>query len=437
MKVYSRLINYFFASIIGFSIPIFFAYLDMWELEIDTNFSNLSDMVKSQNVYVFSGVCFPLIFIILSELLYKVKAQNDLIRKDFDFLKIILNATPDAIVFLNEEQEIIFQNNQFKLLFSDFQEVIDSANLFNYFNQVEYIQKEIYIDSNISDAHPFLMNFKLTTLNNQKNYFVSLKDLKNLKDKERIIETQNHQMIEKNKLASMGEMAAGIAHEINNPLTVIHSNNSLVLKLAEKNSFDIEKIKKITSKTREQVERITNIIRSLRNLSRGLANEDLEHFDIGQVVEESISLAKMRDKGRKIEFHFDSSEVWAFGNRGQIVQVILNLLNNAIDAIEIQKEPWIKIDFKQKAEVISLFIIDSGEGIETEVLNKIFMPMYTTKGVGKGTGLGLSLSRTFIEQNGGTLDYFHGKGNTCFKITLRAGEKIVSESSETDNSEAA
>ena len=143
------------------------------------------------------------------------------------------------------------------------------------------------------------MSFKLAKFNNRKNYFISFKDLKNLKDKEKIIEEQKHQMVEKNKLASLGEMAAGIAHEVNNPLTVIHSNNSIIKKLVSKDNLDPDKLKKLTEKTREQIERITAIITSLRNLSRGMANENNESFAFGQVLSEAISLAKIRDKSKR------------------------------------------------------------------------------------------------------------------------------------------
>jgi phosphoglycerate-specific signal transduction histidine kinase len=436
MNIFNRVLNYLLAFALGLSIPVFFAYLDMWELEIDTNLSNLFDMLKSQNIYQFSALFFPIIFIFVTELIQQVKAKNILLIEEFEYLKVLLNATPDAIIFLNEDQEIIFQNNQFKLLFNRFDNVIENTNLSDFFNQVEYIQKEVTLDSNISKDHCFLMSFKLAKFKNRKNYFISFKDLKNLKDKEKIIEEQTHQMVEKNKLASLGEMAAGIAHEINNPLTVIHSNNTIIQKLISRDKFDITKIDKLTSKTREQIERITAIITSLRNLSRGLANEENESFSIDQVLNESIRLAKIRDKSKKIIFQFNNKPFCAYGNRGQIVQVILNLLNNAIDAIETLEDPWISLELKDNDKYVDLFITDSGEGIPKEVADKIFIPMYTTKDVGKGTGLGLSLSRTFIEQNKGSLNYITEQDNTCFKISLIKSDPIKENSNKGDKKAA-
>ena len=406
------------AAILGLGIPVFFSLLDIWELELEMTFSNLIDVLKSQNIYIFSFIFFPIVFIIITQLILKVRLNQAELEQEFNYLKVILNSSPDAIIFLDENQKPVFQNNQFRLLFNDLNMVLNSNNLRQFFKQVEFLQKEINIDSNLSLNHPFLMNFKLAKYKGRQNYFISLKDLKKLKDKEHIIESQKHQMIENNKLAALGEMAAGIAHEINNPLTVIHSNNTLIHKLTTMQNTDPEKILRLSDKTKDQIERITTIITSLRNLSRGLANQDLEDFSLDLVITEAIDLAKLRDKGKRIIFQFNNQKSNVYANRGQVVQVVLNLLNNAIDAIEEHIDPWISIEIIIDTENTSIFITDSGKGIPEETIKKMFIPLYTTKDVGKGTGLGLSLSRSFIEDNNGELIYLNNNGNTCFKITL-------------------
>lgn len=421
MRKNKQILNYLIAGLMGVFIPVFFSFIDIWELQLQVTPSNLIAVLESQNIYLFSALFFPIIFIMMSNLVYKIRKNNLILSNEFEYLKVILNSTPDAIVFLNDKKEILFQNNQFRLLFDDFQNVLDETKLNHFFDQVEYLQREITVNSNLSETHPFLMSFKLTKYKKQRNYFLSFKDLKNLKDKEKIIQSQKNQMIEKNKLASLGEMAAGIAHEINNPLTVIHSNNSMLQRIMDKGLGEKspDKIKRLTSKTTEQVERITRIITSLRNLSRGLANEEVEEFDIDQVINESIELAKIRDKSRCVQYRYAPRKFSVIGNRGQIVQVILNLINNAIDAIEAQDSPWIKVETAlNEQETLSIKIIDSGEGIPENIVKKIFLPMYTTKDIGKGTGLGLSLSRNFIEENNGTLEYISSLDNTCFEITL-------------------
>ena len=139
MKLILRLTYHIASIILGLSIPVFFAYLDMWELQIDTNMSNLMDMVKSQNIYQFSAIFFPVTFMIVTELIVQVKAKNREVLQEFEYLKVLLNAAPDAIIFLDEDQRVIFQNNQFKLLFNNFLNVIKETNITDFFNQVEYL----------------------------------------------------------------------------------------------------------------------------------------------------------------------------------------------------------------------------------------------------------------------------------------------------------
>ena len=103
---------------------------------------------------------------------------------------------------------------------------------------------------------------------------------------------------------------------------------------------------------------------------------------------------------------------------GEIVQVLLNLLNNAYDAISESSEKWIKVELKKEPKSIAIWVTDSGGGIPTEVQKKIMQPFFTTKEVGKGTGLGLSISRGIIESHHGQLILDTSSANTCFIIKL-------------------
>ena len=102
----------------------------------------------------------------------------------------------------------------------------------------------------------------------------------------------------------------------------------------------------------------------------------------------------------------------------QVEQVILNLLNNAIDAIELNETKWVKIDFLKKETSIIISVTDSGKGIPDDIVEKIMQPFYSTKETGKGTGLGLSISKGIIENHKGTLTYDGSIGNTRFLIEL-------------------
>lgn len=421
MKLPIYIFKFIALTCAGIVLPILFALVDMWQLGLEITLSNLRDVIKGQNIYLFSLAFFPIVNNSLFLLYRSLRTSHEELLRESKYHKNLLNANPDGILILDQNLELIFCNDSFRYIFNSIDQVLVDSDLKNTIPIVSFFQKEFLLDSNFMKRHPFLVSFKQTIYNNEINYFLSFKDIKDIKDQEEIIKDQNQQMIEKNKLASLGEMAAGIAHEINNPLTVISSNTSLVSKLYEKNKLDEEKLKSLNQKTLAQVERITTIIKSLRSLSHGMANEQMENFQLFELMNESINLAKLKDKYKKIDFRLEQTDVVAFGNRGQIVQVVLNLLNNAIDAIEHLESPWIKVQFKSDKNFLHIFIMDSGPGIEEELRDKIFVPMFTSKPVGKGTGLGLSLSRSFMNQNMGELVYETTDGHTCFIISLLKG----------------
>ncbi len=284
MQKFKKLAHYTLSLILGLTIPVGYVVNELLSKDQELSFLAIFDYLVCHKFFMAGAVIFPIISFYIFFLIKQIESKNKIIQEEFEYLKVLLNANPDAIIFLNEDQEIIFQNNQFNLLFDKYSHILKHTSINHFFNQVEFIQKEVHIDSNISSNHPFLMSFKLTKFQNRKNYFISFQDLKSLKDKEEIIEDQKHQMIEKNKLASLGEMAAGIGHEVNNPLTVIHSNNSIIKRLIQQPNVNKDRILKLTDKTKNQIERITNIITSLRNLSRGLANEEKEVFALGQLL---------------------------------------------------------------------------------------------------------------------------------------------------------
>lgn len=424
MKLTRYLVKSLILAVIGILIPVLFAIAEIWRVDIALSFQNLFEVFKNQNIYLFSVVLFPILSNVLFFLFKRVKKSHEELKREARYHENLLNANPDGILILNKDLNLIFCNDSFRYTFHSIEQVLIDEQLKRTIPVVSFFEKEFYLDSNFMNDHPFLVSFKQTTYNDEINYYLSFKDIKTFKEQEEIIKNQNQHMIEKNKLASMGEMAAGIAHEINNPLTVISSNASLINKLQKKGRITPEKLLSLNEKTLSQVERITNIVKSLRSLSHGMANDQMENFSLYELLEESINLAKMSEKSKKIEFKLDFSSEQAFGNRGQIVQVVLNLLNNAMDAIQEQDSPWIKIQFKEDRNHHHIYIIDSGHGIDQDLQDKIFVPMFTSKPVGKGTGLGLSLSRSFMNQNMGDLVYATLDGNTCFILNLVKGINV-------------
>lgn len=239
--------------------------------------------------------------------------------------------------------------------------------------------------------------------------------------------------IQSSKLAALGEMAAGIAHEVNNPLAVIVSANSLNRRFIQKSqSLDLDVKEKLLlniANIESTCLRIGKIIQSLLAFSRDGQKDPFEKTSIRKVILESIDLCRSKARQKNVEIKISEiSENVVYPMRSiPFSQVIVNLISNAIDAIESLDEKWIRIDVNENDQIIQISVTDSGHGIEKEIAEKMMQPFFTTKIVGKGTGLGLSISYGIIKDHGGNLSINMESKNTQFLISL---PKNVLETSE-------
>jgi signal transduction histidine kinase len=237
------------------------------------------------------------------------------------------------------------------------------------------------------------------------------------------------QLIRSEKMASLGMLVAGVAHEINTPMGAINSNNDMFIRSFEKirKLFDSQSANDEEKKTYEVLdgllkvnktacERITNIIKSLKNFAR-LDEEQLKQVDLHEGIESTLSLIGHLSRDR-IEIVREYGKIPRLRCRAnQLNQVFMNILVNACQAIPDKGKIIIKTFLKDKE--IHIQFTDTGVGIPPENRSKIFDPGFTTKGVGVGTGLGLSISYRIIEDHGGKIDVQSevGKGST-FTVRL-------------------
>lgn len=221
------------------------------------------------------------------------------------------------------------------------------------------------------------------------------------------------------KMSALGEMAGNIAHEINNPLTIIQNYSKYTEDLLANESIDREKIKSNLSKIDETVKRISTIIKSLRMISRDSMTDPLQLTQISYIMDETMHLCKNKILNSKIDLQIQGPMEMTFKTQVvSMIQVLLNLISNSIDAIEHLPNKWIRVEWKKEYNHLFIIVTDSGPGISPEIVEKMMQAFYTTKKVGKGTGLGLSISQNIIELLSGSLTYNSSHPNTQFIIKL-------------------
>jgi len=233
------------------------------------------------------------------------------------------------------------------------------------------------------------------------------------------LKVANLALIHSAKMIALGEMAGGIAHEINNPLTIISVRAELLERELDCDKYDKINCQKSITSIKSTVARIAKIISGLKTFSRNAENAPQREESVAEIFSNSLALCKERFERENISLICDNIEDATISCRAvQISQVILNLLNNAFDATQALEKKWIKIEIKNYSSHVEIRISDSGCGISPEISSKIMQPFFTTKPVGKGIGLGLSISTGIVEEHGGTLRLDPTATHTTFVMSL-------------------
>lgn len=219
----------------------------------------------------------------------------------------------------------------------------------------------------------------------------------------KVVTQQKAELIEAAKFVAMGTLASGMAHEINNPLAVIHGIQRRIAVMIEK-GLDRDKLKELIGTLDIMVQRITGITKGLLEYSRESGKEAFATISVKDIVDKSLGLCRQRLEKCQIQIQLPPDGEGTVTVRPmQIAQILMHLINNAHDAILHADEKWIKIEVQDYADRIGLIVMDSGKGIPAEVAERIMEPFYTTKEIGAGTGLGLSIAKGIAESHHGKL----------------------------------
>jgi two-component system, NtrC family, sensor kinase len=224
------------------------------------------------------------------------------------------------------------------------------------------------------------------------------------------------QLQQREKLSSIGLLAAGVAHEVNTPLTGVSSYTQMLLGMLNENDPKHALLQKV----RTQAERATNIVNNLLNFSRTGSATEFAEVDVARVLDDTLQLLEPQLRRSQIEIirRYDEDAPEAYGNAGKLQQVFTNLILNARDAIPDGGKITVSTGAAEDGSLVAA-VSDTGIGIAPENVAKIYDPFYTTKGVGQGTGLGLAVSYGIVQEHAGRISVESTPGHgTTFRITL-------------------
>ena len=245
-----------------------------------------------------------------------------------------------------------------------------------------------------------------------------------------LIEAQTQKIAIAAKMSALGEMAGGMAHEINNPMGIIHARASDLMEVAAENDTVPASVVLATmEKIRNTASRVTKITTGLRKFARETRGDPATQTGVQEILEETLPFCMERLKQNSVELRMApvDTSLRIDCRPTEISQVILNLLNNAVDAVQPLSEKWVELQVRNAGKDVEISVTDSGRGVPEKIRDKMGQPFFTTKQVGQGTGLGLSISKGIVEAHGGHLNLDAECEHTKFVVTLPKAVTVKNE----------
>ncbi len=367
--------------------------------------------------------------------------------------KEIFDNSPDFIVLFNPDGEVLEMNNKYCEALG-----IDKGKKYeNMWERASREERKFFFEvvlpavkenglwqgeielSKLSNRGQFV-NVVVNGVYNDDGELIYLtsvmRDITESKKMQQQIEVERAKAYQSSRLAALGEMAAGVAHEINNPLAILMGAAHNLDKMLSRKEVTEEKLEHFVGMSKKTINRIARIVSGLLRFSnQGLKSDEIHNYQLSDLVANVIDMCSEKFMSHGVQVllsDFDGDQEVEV-NRIQMEQVLLNLFNNSYDAIGDLDEKWIKLTTEIRGQSILLRVADSGSGIPKEIHERMMEPFFSTKEVGKGTGLGLSISKTIMESMSGDLNYNPENANTEFVLKLKL-HRSVGESIDEDKS---
>jgi two-component system NtrC family sensor kinase len=370
-----------------------------------------------------------------SSLYQQQKRQTEELSLLKEFNESIVESVNVGLLAVDENGRITRCNTTFEEMMGlpreeitgkQFEEVFDEAFAYNLGNilgkskwHLTEIRNAYKMHALDAQGRPLMLNVAVAPLRSVSNsQSGAIVVLENVSSRVKLEET----LQQSEKLSSIGLLAAGVAHEVNTPLTGVSSYTQMLLGMVP----ETDPKHALLQKMQRQTDRATNIVSNLLNFSRIGSVTDSTEVNINRLLDDTLQLLEPQIRKSNIEIVKNYSDELQpiFGNAGKLQQVFTNLILNARDAMIAGGKITLRTDLVDEDE-IKVEVTDTGEGIAPENLGKIFDPFFTTKGVGNGTGLGLAVTYGIVQEHGGTIEAFSESGNgTTFMLSFPVASKV-------------
>jgi signal transduction histidine kinase len=366
--------------------------------------------------------------------LKEFEKNQDALKTQEDRLNTFINTLPGIVSLFDE-------NMQYKDCNSQLLEVLqmtkvdligkplgfihhnsDFADAIERFYVSEETQQTLEISeaNNESSKYYLCILTKHTILNSFYTSALCL-DISAIKEKEKQLELKKINLIEAEKMLTLGEMASGLAHELNNPMAIISGRVQVILSKVKHDGIDINFLKDNLAKILDTIIRVKRIVYSLKAISKSNSEDgDIKDYNTTEVLDPLMALNHYRLFFHGIELSIDNQypSMIVRCSLSDLAQVVLHLLKNSVDAIKDIPDRWMKIELHKRENFIQIYFIDCGNGIPKEIADRIFEPFFSTKHHNVGTGVGLASAKEMMRKQGGDLFYKEDHPNTCFVIEL-------------------